>query len=486
MKTHSYFFPTIIWRRGLEYYQDGLVSDLKYDVSSDSCTATVHGMNDYSVRITLDDGDIRYMTCDCPYATGGKNCKHMAAVVRKMDQENVFLKSNSTFLKWNRLFKKYEGKSMSYILKNADAGFSKEITPLKENVFDNLLVNLGVLDKLFRYLSAHEQFRLPTTNSLLSDILNELADATTNQEEIYHWFYSQMVAPQCYMTQGMLDDLFYENGQASLGHLNALIQYNEKNKNVSYFISRKLRRLRSLKLSDEQIYEAMKQHMGNPAADEFLLDYFMKYEKYDEAKDITTIITNRPMTKELSKKIDRYRSTIAINTLGKDEYIKIVINSINNDNYPIIQEHLTRLKEKCQDENEWHEAVHVLNSYRYSSWAREKLTKILVDMKEYALAFEAIEKPHYLSAIHKFRIQFLSFDPLLLQLAYINEFKALIDRNEAEVLIYYLHDLREMELPLYWLQTILYELLVYLQTNYPKRKKIRMVLENWIEEGDIL
>lgn len=74
----SLFKPQIL-ARGLEYYKNGAVSNLTIDETS--ITADVRGSEPYQVEIKLSGDRITGMNCDCPYADGGENCKHMAAVI---------------------------------------------------------------------------------------------------------------------------------------------------------------------------------------------------------------------------------------------------------------------------------------------------------------------------------------------------------------------------------------------------------------------
>lgn len=72
-------FAARILARGYDYYLEGNVWDL-HDEDGE-ISATVAGTEDYCVTITLGNGNITYMDCDCPYAAGGNYCKHEAAVL---------------------------------------------------------------------------------------------------------------------------------------------------------------------------------------------------------------------------------------------------------------------------------------------------------------------------------------------------------------------------------------------------------------------
>ena len=83
MKWKQLFKPHIL-ERGMEYYYAGCVEALEAD--DEQITAVVEGTEDYDVLIELDRGKVLDMECTCPYAEGGENCKHMAAVLYAWEQ----------------------------------------------------------------------------------------------------------------------------------------------------------------------------------------------------------------------------------------------------------------------------------------------------------------------------------------------------------------------------------------------------------------
>lgn len=85
MKWKSFFYETMI-KRGRQYYNAGRVKRLNY--KNGQWTALVKGSRHYNVKISLGkDGEIFRMSCDCPFADGGENCKHMAAVLMAIEEE---------------------------------------------------------------------------------------------------------------------------------------------------------------------------------------------------------------------------------------------------------------------------------------------------------------------------------------------------------------------------------------------------------------
>lgn len=53
--------------------------------------ATVHGSDDYNIRIKFNNGEIKSMACDCYYYMHENNCKHLATVFHYLDNNNELL-----------------------------------------------------------------------------------------------------------------------------------------------------------------------------------------------------------------------------------------------------------------------------------------------------------------------------------------------------------------------------------------------------------
>lgn len=77
-------FRWIIWQRGETYYHEGAVRSLRKN--GHSYHAVVEGTEDYEVDIDLLG---RKLSCTCPYARRGENCKHMAAVLMDIEDRGM-------------------------------------------------------------------------------------------------------------------------------------------------------------------------------------------------------------------------------------------------------------------------------------------------------------------------------------------------------------------------------------------------------------
>lgn len=72
-------FEMNILERGHDYYCENAVENL--NISDDIIRANVIGSENYEVEISLSNKEVTDMYCSCPYASDGRNCKHMAAVL---------------------------------------------------------------------------------------------------------------------------------------------------------------------------------------------------------------------------------------------------------------------------------------------------------------------------------------------------------------------------------------------------------------------
>ncbi|WP_047983901.1 DEAD/DEAH box helicase [Ornithinibacillus californiensis] len=76
-------FPSLIYKRGLEYYNRGQVTELTYDMNYNVWNATVHGTEDYFVEINMKDLEKGTVDtyCDCLAFESYGSCKHIVATL---------------------------------------------------------------------------------------------------------------------------------------------------------------------------------------------------------------------------------------------------------------------------------------------------------------------------------------------------------------------------------------------------------------------
>ena len=89
MRGWKELFQDHIFARGEMYFCDGAVLELHK--TEQGYHAVVEGTEDYEVDIEIEGGQVHEMYCSCPYAEDGNNCKHMAAVLYMIEEEEGIL-----------------------------------------------------------------------------------------------------------------------------------------------------------------------------------------------------------------------------------------------------------------------------------------------------------------------------------------------------------------------------------------------------------
>ena len=129
----EYYFSAKILARGKDYQKAGRVRDL--DVKENIITAQVNGLKRYRVKITLLGTKRMALSCTCPYALDGHNCKHMAAVLYeyeehiRAEQAKIQAKKAAERIPGTKLFPATEQRKSSFYNMNkiaSDLTFQKD------------------------------------------------------------------------------------------------------------------------------------------------------------------------------------------------------------------------------------------------------------------------------------------------------------------------------------------------------------------------
>lgn len=89
----KHLFQEHILGRGIDYFIKNLVENVY--IKDNIIEATVYGSEEYKVEVIKEDEEVIDLSCSCPYADAGNNCKHMAAVLFYLeDKENILLEQD--------------------------------------------------------------------------------------------------------------------------------------------------------------------------------------------------------------------------------------------------------------------------------------------------------------------------------------------------------------------------------------------------------
>lgn len=157
----DHLFESHILERGWDYYENEYVHEILKE--ENGIKAWVEGSELYQVRIGITDGEIINMTCTCPYAEGGLNCKHMAAVLYMLeeyecvdtDEVSTELNKDKPFVDAYELVKGAEEnlvrKFLTEILINNEALLNRfKIAVNQEISEDNIRAYKRQIDQIFR------------------------------------------------------------------------------------------------------------------------------------------------------------------------------------------------------------------------------------------------------------------------------------------------------------------------------------------------
>lgn len=112
-----------ILKRGLSYYKKGLVQQLD-EVSPNTYEAMVEGTEDYTVQLTVKNNVVTEYVCDCPYDQGPV-CKHVAAVIFKLQEDQLQLTPKQTKTKSKAASKTATGKKRKTIAEQINEMLTK-------------------------------------------------------------------------------------------------------------------------------------------------------------------------------------------------------------------------------------------------------------------------------------------------------------------------------------------------------------------------
>lgn len=106
----QYIDETIL-KRGLQYFKKGHVHEPE-EISPGVFEAIVEGTEDYTVQLTLKNGQITEYVCNCPYDSGPV-CKHLAAVIFYMQQDELALNKKTKKTKAGQTVKSSKRKTLA-------------------------------------------------------------------------------------------------------------------------------------------------------------------------------------------------------------------------------------------------------------------------------------------------------------------------------------------------------------------------------------
>ena len=270
IKDWKELFETHILTRGYNYAQEDRVWDIGHE--NDVVSAVVAGTEDYLVSIRIKDKRITEMSCDCPYAADGSHCKHEAALLYALAEEDSGSDAKPPFIE--RL--EAEREELWSLIRN-----------MTEDELRKLLYDLASHDESLRnrivaaYRESIDEKYLLQMKKMISGICCNHSDRSGYVDWRHAWdFISDLIGflhenVQPLIERGLLREAFELTCEVFLA-----ICYTDIDDDGDIAVGASeccdfWRRITSLATDDEQMrmYEWFTDHIGNGSIIDYMEDY---------------------------------------------------------------------------------------------------------------------------------------------------------------------------------------------------------------------
>lgn len=181
----QYIDETIL-KRGLQYFKKGHVHEPE-EISPGVYEAIVEGTEDYTVQLTLKNGIITEHVCDCPYDFGPV-CKHVAAVIFCLQQDELELNNKTKRAKTNQTSKPAKRKTVA---EQVDELLEKAThDELKQFVREQTLQNASFRNL---FLSSFVQHNSNESKELYVKQVKAILKAASERDGFIDWSASRLV-----------------------------------------------------------------------------------------------------------------------------------------------------------------------------------------------------------------------------------------------------------------------------------------------------
>lgn len=461
MRDYQRWFQPQIWSRGYDYYRKNRVhiNSREYE----HVYATVDGTDLYEVSIYFYNGEIQDMECDCPYAMDGNNCKHMAAVLIKLSEEETSL-SNTAPQKveirsdnvWkNIIYKYFKGNAQRYINQGSAFRFDKEFSMIlasstNEDMmyekWDNLFVTLHEMLDVSNSISA--SIPMPTTIQTLQSIFERLkASPSSGSFQSLHWIQQHLKTTKRLDFLTVLLENGYTKDQVGVHTLEKECDEYHRQKNFhasSYCLKLKIQLMEDLKYNVQDI-----------------LSSIMKYKNYGIVKDYEIKCDIQSGRYTIAK--DKLLAYLQIPTLDHHKQTEILVNLMQVS--LMLKEYDNYLKQ-------------LTDLYKNSSILPTKYVKDLLNFaktkNEYEMALNSIYK------IIKVEYSSQHFIEILFELElYEKALYEVYHTQEINLLMYHEDILKEYDTQLYYY--VFYFMMITAMQNATTQEQFYRLYHNLLE-----
>jgi len=185
------YIDETILKRGLQYFKNGHVHE-PIEISLGIYEAIVEGSQDYTVQLTLKNGVITEYICDCPYDFGPV-CKHVAAVIFYLQQDELELNKKTKKTKAGRTPKAAKRKT---IAQQVDELLEKAThEELKQFIKENTTQNIPFRNL---FLSSFAQHNSDESKELYTKQVKSILKMASDKHGFIDWSASRLVSNTVY------------------------------------------------------------------------------------------------------------------------------------------------------------------------------------------------------------------------------------------------------------------------------------------------
>jgi len=185
------YIDETILKRGLQYFKNGHVHE-PIEISLGIYEAIVEGSQDYTVQLTLKNGVITEYICDCPYDFGPV-CKHVAAVIFYLQQDELELNKKTKKTKTGRTPKAAKRKT---IAQQVDELLEKAThEELKQFIKENTTQNIPFRNL---FLSSFAQHNSDESKELYTKQVKSILKTASDKHGFIDWSASRLVSNAVY------------------------------------------------------------------------------------------------------------------------------------------------------------------------------------------------------------------------------------------------------------------------------------------------
>ncbi|HOY31566.1 MAG TPA: SWIM zinc finger family protein [Bacteroidales bacterium] len=186
LKQFEQYIDETILKRGLSYFKNGHVHEPE-EISPGEYDAIVEGTEDYTVQITLKNGIITEHVCDCPYDFGPV-CKHVAAVIFYLQQDELELNKKTKRAKTDQTAKPAKRKTVA---RQVDELLEKAThDELKQFIRDKASANAPFRNL---FLSSFAQYNSDESKELYVKQVKSILQTASDRHGFIDWSASRIV-----------------------------------------------------------------------------------------------------------------------------------------------------------------------------------------------------------------------------------------------------------------------------------------------------